>query len=241
MTGPADGTGGTQPVPVIYVVADPGTRERTWSALAGLVPSIRFFGSGRELLAAVQPDDFGCVLLDLDLPDLSGFDVIGQLKSAGPDLAVVAVSERLDVPTAVRAMRVGAANVLERSVETGPLREAVSDAIKTLSLASAGRRAARKRLGRLTTRQREVLELAVAGLTNEAVATKLGIGRRSVERQRSTALAALGVETLQQVTALLMEAGSTRSFPPDQASGSAAAHRGEASPRRAAGGRKRRL
>src|SRR5215510_1235800 len=106
--------------PVIYVVDDdPGVRRALERLLQGQLCSVRAFGSGFDFLAEpYDPDEAGCIILDLTLPELSGLEVQEYLVSSGCERPVIFLSGNGDIAASVRAMKVGAVDFLTKPVET---------------------------------------------------------------------------------------------------------------------------
>jgi two-component system response regulator FixJ len=157
---------------------------------------------------------FGCVLLDLRMPEMDGFEVQARLLLMNPDLPVIVITAQGDVQTAVRAMKAGVVDFIEKPYSDDALVGAIESALKTG--AAKGRAddiaAAAVLIGTLSPREREVLEALVAGQPNKVIAFSLGISVRTVEVHRSRMMDRLGVRQLGQavrlsVLASLAEAG----------------------------------
>jgi FixJ family two-component response regulator len=153
------------------------------------------YASAGEFLLAPPREGAGCLLLDLAMPGPSGLDLQEALGRHGIGLPVIFLTGHGDLTAGVRAMKLGAVDFLTKPVE----RETLLDAIRRALEADAARRASRgadaelrARFAQLTPREREVLELVVAGLLNKQIASRLGIGERTVKAQRAQVMAKLG-------------------------------------------------
>jgi FixJ family two-component response regulator len=153
------------------------------------------YASAGEFLLAPPREGAGCLLLDPAMPGPSGLDLQEALGGHGIGLPVIFLTGHGDLTAGVRAMKLGAVDFLTKPVE----RETLLDAIRRALEADAARRASRgadaelrARFAQLTPREREVLELVVAGLLNKQIASRLGIGERTVKAQRAQVMAKLG-------------------------------------------------
>lgn len=194
---------------VHYVDDDDAVR----TALAGLLRhhgfTVREFASGEGFLAAVPGLPDGPVLLDLRMPGMSGLEVQAALQAARTTMPLIFLTAHGDVPTGVAAMKSGARDFLEKPVREEALLAAVNAAFETMHASHVRREAARRaraRLETVTPREREVIELVVAGLRSKAIAARLGISYQTVKVHRMRAMEKLGTETLPELSRLWSEA-----------------------------------
>jgi two-component system response regulator FixJ len=169
------------------------------------------YASAGDFLARPEPAT-GCALVDVRMPDMDGLTLLRELAARRPDIAVVIMTGFADVPLAVRAMREGAVDFVEKPTPPDVLASAVRRAFDKVSRAEsgdAGRREAAARIERLTEREREVLELLVAGHANKIVAHKLGISPRTVEIHRSRLMEKTGAGSLAELVRTALSAGLT--------------------------------
>jgi two-component system response regulator FixJ len=160
-----------------------------------------------EALPAAGGAVAGCVLTDVRMPGLDGFELLRRLKQLGVRSPVVIMTAHGDVATAVQAMKAGAADFVEKPF----VDEALLDAIETAcgrgadgaadAVSQGGRTAA------LSAREREVLELLMTGKQNKEVARDLGLSPRTVELHRARMLTKLGVGSLAEAVRLAVRAG----------------------------------
>lgn len=175
--------------------------------------AVETFASAAEFLARPEPDVPGCVLVDLQMPGLSGLDLQEALAKAGRPMPVVFLSGHGDVPTTVRAMRRGAEDFLTKRAP----KEELLDAVKRALARDARERAERARVealrapfAALTSREREVLAHVLTGQLNKQIAGDLGIDERSVKRHRTSIMTKLQVQSVAELTRLVQDAGLWR-------------------------------
>jgi FixJ family two-component response regulator len=170
------------------------------------------FASAAEFLRDFTPNGPGCVILDVRMPGTSGLDLFEQLVARGEGMPVIFITAHADVPMAVRAMKSGAVEFVEKPFNRQTLLDKVQRAIKDDS-DRRGRMAARadlsRRFQRLTDKEREVLELIKEGRPNKEIASQLRITPRAVELRRSSLMRKLGVRSLIELLRLtvVQEAG----------------------------------
>jgi two-component system response regulator FixJ len=168
------------------------------------------YPSGVDFLAAARSAIPGCVLLDIRMPDIDGLEVQRRLHDRGISLPVVVLTGHGDVTLAVRAIKAGAVDFLEKPFEKIALLAAIEDAFQRLENAGrvqvdAGEAAVR--LAALTPRERDVLEGLVRGQPNKITAYELGISTRTVEVHRANLMQKLKVRSLSDVLRLSFAAG----------------------------------
>ena len=160
-------------------------------------------------LLAAAPDLAGCVLTDMRMPAMDGLELQRRLNEHGARLPVIVMTGQGDIPIAVRAMRAGAVDFLEKPLNDDRLLEAVRRALEaSVRLAEARSNAAKALdlLATLTPREREVLDLLVTGLSNKAIANELGSSPRTVEVHRARILEKLHARSLPELVRLVLAA-----------------------------------
>lgn len=181
---------------VIHVVDDDDSlRAALQRQLTAAGYQVRVYASAGEFLLAPPSDASGCLLLDVAMPGPSGLELQDVLERHGVRLPVVFLSGHGDVATGVKAMKAGAVDFLTKPVERETLLAAIDQALRAGAARSASRDAAadlRARFAKLTPREREVFDLVVTGQLNKQIASRLGIGERTVKAQRAQVMAKLG-------------------------------------------------
>lgn len=160
-------------------------------------------------------ESVSCVLLDVRLPDGDGIDVLDRLTKSDVRSPVIMITGHGDVPMAVRAMRIGAADFIEKPFEPDELLAAIERAVERyMSQAEdpAGAEAARERLGRLTPRENQVMHKLILGRQNKVIAHELGLSPRTVEVHRARVMEKTAVNSLSELVRLAIAAG----IEPDQ-------------------------
>lgn len=156
-----------------------------------------------------------CALLDMRMPGLSGLDVHDALKASALPIATIILTGHGDVATAVRALRAGAANFLEKPIESSALIGAVEDALASLEQQEQPDprfNRARERLASLSPRELDVLKGLAAGKQNKSIALDLGISPRTVEVYRANIMEKLDAGSLSEVLYVAFSAGVEDDF-----------------------------
>jgi FixJ family two-component response regulator len=200
------------PVPVVRIVDDDAS---FLTAVARMLRAsgfaVKTFASAEEFLNQTELDVPGCVLVDLQMPGLSGLDLQEALSKAGYTLPVIFLSGHGDIPTTVQAMRRGAEDFLTKRAPKEILLNAVKRALERDALERVGRsrlEALRTRFAALTPREREVLKHVVQGKLNKQIAYDLGIHERTVKFHRTSLTTKLGVYSVAELTKLCIEVGN---------------------------------
>lgn len=164
--------------------------------------AVRTFNKVPQFLAAHDPEAPGCILLDVDMPHLSGIAVQRHLLSLPRCQPVVFVSGKSTVPISVEAMKLGAVDFLTKPVDRAALLSAVQQALardgKTRR-SQMDRDECRARHDRLTAREREVFHLVVRGFLNKQIAASLGIAEKTVKIHRARTMHKTGAHTIAEL------------------------------------------
>lgn len=192
--------------PVVFVVDDDHAARESLSWLIGSVHlRVASFASAAEFLAAYPPGQSGCLITDVRMPSLSGLDLQAELKRRGIEIPVIVVTGHGDVPMAVRAMKAGALDFVEKPFNDQVLIDLVQKAVET-SLATARgqveKRDIQARRDQLTPRERQVLEMIVAGESNKGIAHVLGISEKTVEAHRAHVMDKMQARSLAELMKL---------------------------------------
>jgi two-component system response regulator FixJ len=155
-------------------------------------------------LTAAKTFKTGCVLLDVRLPGMSGLEVLAQLNRMRSDLSVIIVTAQGDIKTAVRAMKAGASDFLEKPYSDDVLLRSIEVALEKEQRTARDRDIADavRRIGILSPREKEVLDGLMAGRPNKLIAYQLGISVRTVEVHRARMMERLGAHQLAEVIRL---------------------------------------
>jgi two-component system response regulator FixJ len=159
----------------------------------------------------------GCIVTDIRMPDISGIDLLRQVKERDPALPVIVITGHGDVPLAVEAMKLGAVDFLEKPFDDDALLAAIRNALdRERNRDEQGTRIAefRSRLASLSTREREVLEGLVAGHPNKIIAYDLGISPRTVEVYRANVMTKMKASTLSDLVRMALVTGFVPNEPP---------------------------
>jgi two-component system response regulator FixJ len=199
---------------VVYVIDDDAALRRSLTTLGhshGL--AVQAYASGREFLAAHDPGRPGCLVLDVRLAGESGLDVQDTLRRRGQSLPIIVMTGHGDVATSVRAFRVGAVDFLEKPLRPRVLLRRIREALRIdreRRRAESEREAVRRRLARLSARERQVARQLVGGRTSKEIARSLGISRRTVEGHRLRVLEKMEVHSAVELLAQLSKVGLPR-------------------------------
>ena len=187
---------------MIHVADDDEAIRRSVSfALKTSGFQVRLYESGGELLKAAAKLEEGCILLDIRMPGMDGLEVQEALKARGVTLPVIIMTGHGDVSLAVRAMKAGAIDFIEKPFQKSVLLGAIEQGFARLEQAAAAREQASDaavRLQALTPRERDVLNGLAKGLPNKSIAYDLGISPRTVEIHRANLMSKLGVRSLSE-------------------------------------------
>ena len=195
----------------VYVVDDDHDVCRSLSLFLTVKGfSVQSFTRSTDFLAASAGLAPGCVLLDVRMPEFDGFAVLSSLKEAKERLAIIVMTGHGDVATAVRAMRAGASDFIEKPFEEDLILRAIDRAAGSLDhkvKLSEHRARAISRLKTLTPRERDVLKGMVDGQSNKLLAHQLGVSVRTIEMHRSHIMDRLEAKSAAQVIRLAFDAG----------------------------------
>lgn len=162
---------------------------------------VETYESGVDLLKNSSKLTDGCILLDIRMPGMDGLEVHRELQNRGVGLPVIIMTGHGDVSLAVRAMKAGAVDFIEKPFEKASLLSSIDAAFLWLSQKDAladRRKSAEIKLHALTPRERDVLQGLARGLPNKTIGYDLGISPRTVEIHRANLMSKLGVRSLSE-------------------------------------------
>lgn len=196
---------------VIHIVDDEDAIRRSASFMlktSGFAVTTHV--SGVAFLKEAKSLEPGCVLLDVRMPEMDGLEVQAQMNERGIAMPVIVLTGHGDVSVAVRAMKAGAVDFLEKPFEKAALLDAIDRGFQQLG--AAGGRLARASdaatiLAALTARELDVFKGMVQGLPNKSIAYELGISPRTVEVHRANLMVKLRVKSLSEALRIAFAAG----------------------------------
>jgi two-component system response regulator FixJ len=198
--------------PTIFIVDDDEAVRDSLQLLlqAAGFPQIGAYASSLQFLDAATPQPGDCLLLDVRMPDMDGLEVQAELNRRAIRLPVIVMTGHGDVPIAVRAMKAGAADFIEKPFQDDVL---IASVRRALALSAETTRVSEevsetvRRLETLTAREREVLEGMVAGHPNKVIAHDLGISPRTVEIHRARVMDKMDARSLSALVRMSLAAG----------------------------------
>jgi two-component system CheB/CheR fusion protein len=196
-------------VPVVFLVDDDyAVLEAMRDLLSESGRKVETYASAESFLEAYCRGDEGCLLVDAVMPGMDGFALLRRLKDEGHSLPAIMITGHGDIPTAVRAIRAGAIDFISKPVSPNELLTSIDRAL-ALAAGSDNRpavRAATASMSRLTARQRQILDLVLAGRPSKIIAADLGISQRTVETHRSDIMQRTGAKSLSELVRLALTA-----------------------------------
>ena len=201
----------TEPEPAVFIVDDDCAIRRF---LSGLIESINLrveaYASAQDFLAAYEPGRPGCLVLDVRMPEMSGLELQRELADRAIDLPVIILTGHGNVQLAVHAMKAGAIDFVEKPFDNELLLDRIQNAVAE-SLRAGSERSRRneisERMQLLTPRERQVLDLVVAGETNKGVARHLGISEKTVEIHRANVMRKMRAKSLADLVKIAAGSG----------------------------------
>jgi len=193
--------------PVVYVVDDDlPVRQALGSLIRSLGLRVAMFASAGEFLIHPRTDAPSCLLLDVQLPDASGLDLLEQLKASEIEIPIIFITGHGTIPMSVRAIKGGAVEFLTKPFREEDLIGAIEQALtrdRATKAEQAGLGELRGRFERLTPRERDVLALVVQGLLNKQIAGELGTAEQTVKTHRSRIMRKLEVGSVAELVRLV--------------------------------------
>jgi RNA polymerase sigma factor (sigma-70 family) len=213
------------PVRQVYLVDDD---PAVLQALSRLLHSAGYepipFTSAKDFIRGYHPEAPGCLVLDLSMPGISGLELQQWLAQSNSPLPVIFLTARGDIPSSVQAMKRGAVDYLIKPVSDTDLLKAIQEAsrrAREAAIEHAQTAALQAKLETLTPRERQVLELVVAGHLNKQIAADLGTVEKTIKVHRGRVMQKLGAKSLAELVRFAGRAGivSLPTYNPSSTSG----------------------
>lgn len=189
--------------PVVFVVDDD---EAMRDSIACLLESVhlpcRMFGDASAFLEFCDARQMGCILLDIRMPGISGMELLEKLRAKGVSLPVIIITGHGDVPLAVRALKLGAFDFVQKPFNAHDLLDRVHAALQQVQENRQKNQkldSLRSHFDTLTAREREIMELVVAGNPSKVIGMKLGISLRTVDIHRANLMRKLDVHSIAEL------------------------------------------
>jgi len=178
-----------EPEPIVFVIDDDRLiREGMQSLMKSVGLRVETFASAQDFMLAKRPPGPACLVLDVRMPGLSGLELQRKLSDANIHIPIIFITGHGDIPMSVRAIKEGAHEFLTKPVRGQDLLDAVQKAVahdRKLQKEQAEMKEIRQRFESLTPREKEVLDLVVAGLLNKQIADELGTSELTVKTHRA--------------------------------------------------------
>ncbi len=205
----------SNPDPLVHVVDDEASiRDSLALLLRSVGLASRTFADAKSFLAAYEPRANCCLVVDVRMPGMSGIELQDALRARAATLPVIIITGHGDIAMAVRAMKAGAADFIEKPFHDQTLLDAVHRALERSSGSNAARdsdpAALHARLATLSPREREVMIQVVDGRPNKVVATRLGLSTRTVEVHRAKVMEKIGARSLAELVRAAIACGVTK-------------------------------
>ena len=204
--------------PTIFIVDDELTVRHALSLLFRSVGMpVETFDTAQAFLDRMRPNLRGCLVTDLRMPLMGGIDLIQTLRSDGHELPAVVISGHGDIRLAMRAIKAGAHDFVQKPFNDQDILDAVNDAFRAQRSRTRARvpDQMRIRLAALTPREDAVLRRVVRGEPNKQIARALALSSRTVEAHRARVMDKLGVTSVAELVALSVRAGLVDDFTPE--------------------------
>ncbi len=194
--------------PTVFVVDDdPAIRESLRWLIESVGLNVKIFTTAQEFLGEYDPSNPGCLVLDIRMPGMSGLDLQNELATRHINIPILIITGHAEVPVAVRAMKAGALDFIEKPFSDQLLLDRIRRAIEKdgeVRRAHSQHAEVAARLAQLTPREREVMDLVIAGKANKVIASELGLSPKTVEVHRAHVMKKMQVDSLADLVRLGM-------------------------------------
>ena len=196
---------------VVFIIDDdPSVRKGLSRLLRSVGQAVETFSSAEEFLARKRFDGVGCIILDVQMPGLSGMDLQSELCKAEYSMPIVFITGHGDIPMSVDAMRKGAIHFLTKPFDDNDLLKAIREAIDKDRMAKAEQTEVqdiRRRINLLTQREYEILRYVITGMLNKQIAFTLKIAEKTVKIHRGRVMGKLRINSVAELVRLAEKAG----------------------------------
>jgi two-component system, LuxR family, response regulator FixJ len=194
---------------VFIVDDDEAVRDSLGLLLRSVGFRARCYGSAKDFLKAFEPRDYGCLVLDIRMPGMTGLELQKHLAEIGCNIPIVFITGHGDIPMAVEAVRQGAIDFLQKPFADQELVDRINDAMKLAAEQREGeleRLEILDRIESLTAREKQVMGQVVLGKANKVIAGDLGVSQRTVEIHRARVMEKMQANSLAHLVRMVMVA-----------------------------------
>ncbi len=199
----------TSEATVFIVDDDEAVRDSLGLLLRSAGYRARCYGSAQDFLKAFDPRDYGCLVLDIRMPGMTGLELQKHLTEIGCTIPIVFITGHGDIPMAVEAVRLGAVDFLQKPFRDQELVDRINDAMKQAAQQREGqleRLEILDRVDSLTAREKQVMGQVVLGKANKVIAGDLGVSQRTVEIHRARVMEKMQANSLAHLVRMVMVA-----------------------------------
>jgi two-component system, LuxR family, response regulator FixJ len=201
----------TKPKTLVYLVDDDfSVRDSLSMLIESTGQAVRCFESADNFLNNFDPDQAGCLILDVRMPSMTGLELQEELVRRDFAIPIIFISGHADVPDSSKAFRAGAVDYMEKPFDSEKLLNRMDEAIQkdlATRVHNAEIRKLKKRLRQLTPREHEVYILVVKGLSNKEAARQLDVSYRTIDVHRAKIMEKMEAEDLAELTVMAMHCG----------------------------------
>jgi RNA polymerase sigma factor (sigma-70 family) len=201
----------SEPDAMVFVVDDDTqTRDALKNLMRSVGLQVEVFASAQDFLRSKRPDVPACLVLDVRLRGLSGLDLQKRMAEAKTKIPIIFITGYGDIPMTVQAMKAGAVEFLTKPFRNQELLDAIQQALerdRTTRDQRAKNEELHTRYDSLTSREREVMTLVVAGLLNKQIAGELGTSETTVKNHRHQIMEKMGADSLAELVKMAYKLG----------------------------------